>query len=71
MMETSQGASEIVAASDPYWVGVARAGEFLRLRVEDAFRRYAFHACRDTRVLLATLGNDAGIYGCARLAMGG
>ncbi len=51
--------------------GVAKAGETLRARVEDAFRRYAFHACRETRVLLATLGNDAGIYGCARLAMGG
>lgn len=49
--------------------GVSRAGEFLRLRVEQAFRRYAFHACRETRVCLAQLGNDAGIYGAARLAM--
>lgn len=49
--------------------GVSRAGEFLRIRVETAFRKYAFHACRETRICLATLGNDAGIYGNARLAM--
>jgi len=49
--------------------GVSKAGEFLRLRVESAFRKYAFHACRDTQIRLATLGNDAGIYGAARLAM--
>ena len=49
--------------------GVAKAGEFLRLRVETAFRKYAFHACRNTQIRLATLGNDAGIFGAARLAM--
>lgn len=48
--------------------GVARAGEFLRIRVEKAFRKYAFHACRGAAITLATLGNDAGIYGTARLA---
>ena len=49
--------------------GVSRAGEFLRLRVEAAFQKYAFHACRETVIGLANLGNDAGMYGCARLAM--
>ena len=49
--------------------GVSKAGEFLRIRVEEAFRRYAFHACAHTQIRLATLGNDAGIYGAARLAM--
>jgi hypothetical protein len=28
-----------------------------------------FHACKGTKFALATLGNDAGIYGCFRLAM--
>lgn len=51
--------------------GVSRAGEFLRWRVEAAFQKHVFHACRGTRILLATLGNDAGIYGAARLAMKG
>jgi len=47
--------------------GVSHAGEFLRLRVEDYFHKYAFHACRGTPIRLATLGNDAGIYGAAKL----
>ena len=49
--------------------GVSRAGELLRLKAENAFRKYAFHACRDTKICLAILGNDAGIFGAARLAM--
>ena len=49
--------------------GVSRAGEFLRLRVDAAFRKYAFHACRETKICLAALGGEAGIYGNARLAM--
>ena len=49
--------------------GVSMAGEFLRLRVEAAFLKYAFHACRDTKICLAALGGEAGIYGNARLAM--
>jgi glucokinase len=51
--------------------GVSRAGEFLRAAVEGAFRKYVFHASRDTEIRLAALGNDAGIYGAARLAMDG
>ena len=49
--------------------GVAQAGEYLRRKVQDAFDRYAFHACLGTRVLLATLGGDAGICGAALYAM--
>ncbi len=68
-----RGLAAACAVFDPEAVvlggGVAKAGELLRLRVEDAFHRYAFHACRETHIRLASLGNDAGIYGCARLAM--
>lgn len=68
-----RGIASVCAVFDPEAVvlggGVSRAGEFLRARVERAFQRYAFHACRETRIRLATLGNDAGIYGTARLAM--
>lgn len=49
--------------------GVSQAGKTLRARTEAAFRTYAFHAHRDTPVLLAGLGNDAGIYGAAKFAM--
>ena len=68
-----RGIAAACAVIDPEAVvlggGVSRAGEFLRLRVEAAFAKYAFHACRGTKICLATLGGDAGIYGNARLAM--
>ncbi len=67
------GIANVCAVFDPDAVvlggGVSKAGEFLRIRVENAFRRFAFHACRETRICLAALGNDAGIYGAAKLAM--
>lgn len=49
--------------------GVSHAGEYLRARVEEYFQKYTFHACRSTKILLAELGNDAGMYGAARLVM--
>lgn len=45
--------------------GVSRAGEILITTTTKYYQQYVFHACRDTRFVLATLGNDAGIYGCA------
>lgn len=47
--------------------GVSRAGQMLIDAVERHFRKRAFHACADTRFALATLGNDAGIYGCMKM----
>lgn len=47
--------------------GVSNAGEVLRAGVERRFRVHRFHACRDTRFVLAKLGNDAGICGAFRL----
>lgn len=49
--------------------GVSRTGEPLRAWVERYYRKYAFPAVRDIDILLATLGNDAGIYGCMRMLM--
>lgn len=45
--------------------GVSNAGELLRKPIEEAYRKYAFHAHRGTDIVLACLGNDAGIYGAA------
>ena len=68
-----RAAASACAVFDPQAVilggGVSRAGEILRAGVEAAYRKYAFHACSETAVLLASLGNDAGICGAARLAM--
>lgn len=49
--------------------GVSRAGEDLRVRVQKSFEKYVFHACKSTKILLAYLSNDAGVYGGARLAL--
>ncbi len=49
--------------------GVSRAGEILLSYIEPAFRKYVFSACRGAKFTLATLGNDAGIYGAAGLIL--
>ncbi len=49
--------------------GLSNAGRFLLERIEAGYRRYAFHAYRDTPFSLAQLGNDAGIYGCVRMLL--
>ncbi len=49
--------------------GVSKAGEVLLKFVEPAFKKYAFIACKDTKFALATLGNDAGIFGAAGLIL--
>ena len=49
--------------------GVSKAGQVLIACVEKYFRQYAFTACKDTKIKLATLGNDAGIYGAAKLIL--
>lgn len=50
--------------------GVAKAGQMLLDRMAAAFRRYAFPAAEETRFALATLGNDAGIWGAVQMIRG-
>ena len=47
--------------------GVSKAGEYLLRGVERHFQDHMFHACKGTEFALATLGNDAGMYGAFRL----
>ena len=49
--------------------GVSKAGKVLTDGAARYFQKYAFHACRPTRIALATLGNDAGAYGAFKLAL--
>ena len=49
--------------------GVSKAGHIIIDELMDGFKKGAFHACADTRIELATLGNDAGIYGGVKLVM--
>lgn len=46
--------------------GVSKAGQILVDGVTKYYRMRAFFGCKDTRITLAVLGNDAGIYGCAK-----
>ncbi len=50
--------------------GVSKAGEVLFEYIRPHFNRFAFSGCRDVQFRLATLGNDAGIYGAAKLVIG-
>ncbi|MFT3984059.1 MAG: ROK family glucokinase [Lachnospiraceae bacterium] len=49
--------------------GVSKAGDVLISYIQKYYRKYVFHASRDARFVLATLGNDAGIYGAAKLML--
>ncbi|MBQ0079072.1 MAG: ROK family glucokinase [Eubacterium sp.] len=49
--------------------GMSRAGEILTDNVLKYYRKYAFHVSVDTPVAIATLGNDAGMYGCAKMIL--
>ncbi len=47
--------------------GVSKAGPILLDFIEKNYRKYTFSACRQTDFALALLGNDAGIYGAAKM----
>ena len=47
--------------------GVSRAGDILIEGIQKKYSEMVFQACRETKVTLATLGNDAGMYGCVKL----
>lgn len=50
--------------------GVSRAGSYLIEGIQKAYKDIVFHASAETPFVLATLGNDAGIIGAARLVCG-
>lgn len=49
--------------------GVSKAGEILIDYIRPHFDRNVFHGSRGVKFSLATLGNDAGIYGAAKLIL--
>ncbi|MBR3040720.1 MAG: ROK family glucokinase [Lachnospiraceae bacterium] len=49
--------------------GVSKAGEVLFDYIEKNYMKYSFHGTRNVKFKLATLGNDAGIYGAAKLVL--
>lgn len=65
--------ADIAAVADPEVFviggGVSKAGKIIIDTVEKVYKEKAFHACRDAKIVLASLGNDAGMYGCAKLVI--
>lgn len=49
--------------------GVSKAGDMLLPFIQKNYIKYVFHASRDAKFALAKLGNDAGIYGSAKLVI--
>ncbi len=49
--------------------GVSKAGNILIDNVKKNFVERTFHACRETKFALASLGNDAGMYGCVQMLL--
>lgn len=50
--------------------GVSKAGDPLVEAISPYYKAAAFAACKNTPIVLALLGNDAGIYGAAKLVLG-
>lgn len=49
--------------------GVSKAGPIILDYIQKYYRQYAFPACKEVEFALATLGNDAGIYGSAKMVL--
>lgn len=49
--------------------GVSKAGQYLIDEIEYRFNQIAFHGGKNTKIILATLGNDAGIYGAMKMIL--
>ena len=49
--------------------GVSRAGEILTKTVERHYNHGIMKALQGKEFRLATLGNDAGIFGCAKMIL--
>jgi glucokinase len=47
--------------------GVSKAGPILLDFIQKNYKKYTFQPCRETDFALAMLGNDAGIYGAAKM----
>lgn len=68
-----KGLAAITAVVNPEVIviggGVSKAGEVLIDYIKPYYMQYAFRGCRDVKFSLATLGNDAGIFGAAKLIL--
>ena len=49
--------------------GMSKAGPVVLDYIKKYYVKYTYKACRDAEFVLATLGNDAGIFGSAKLVL--
>lgn len=69
-----KGLAEVAAVVNPQVFviggGVSKAGRVVIDYLEPYFDKYAFPGTKNAKFVLAKLGNDAGIYGAAKLVLG-
>ena len=69
----AKGLADVAVVVDPSLFviggGVSKAGEILLTYIEKYYRKRAFFANKDTQFAIASLGNDAGICGAAKLIL--
>ena len=65
--------ADICCVLDPETVilggGVCKAGQFLLDGMAPYYQKNVFHASKDVKFTIASLGNDAGAYGAFKLAL--
>ena len=49
--------------------GVSRSGDVILPFIEKNFKEHVFHACSGAKIVRATLGNDAGLAGAAKMVI--
>ena len=68
-----KGLAAVAAVTNPQIFviggGVSKAGDILIPYISKNYKKYVFHASADAKFALAQLGNDAGIYGAAKLVI--
>lgn len=65
--------SNVACVTDPQVFviggGVSAAGEFLINKIEKYYNKYSMNTLKNKEFRIATLGNDAGFYGCIKLVI--
>lgn len=49
--------------------GVSRSGDVILPFIVENFKKHVFHACKGAKIVRATLGNDAGLVGAAKMVI--
>lgn len=68
-----KGTAAVACVTNPEIIviggGVSKCGGMLFDLLKPSFEEYVFKGCKNCKFALATLGNDAGVYGAAKLVL--